>query len=214
MFEDRPPFHLGAPLGFGALAALVGATGYFLVSEKNTAPSVKIDTEQVGTVAPASAPPLVAPISSSQQHTLEAVEPDAVQTSAPDDTPQPAPHPPKASPPDLTPAATIPARAEGTEVTFIVRIKGSEEIDSAAKLYRKDKPAALEAYQAYLNATPALRDFQIIGASYSGEINISYQLAPGQAADRATINKLKSQIMSVNGVSYADPDFIAHPGKE
>jgi hypothetical protein len=100
------------------------------------------------------------------------------------------------------------------EVTFIVRIKGAPEIDSVARLYKKDPAAAEQAFADYVRRTPALRDFMLVGASYSGEIRLAYQMPPGVEPTRAAIRSVQEKIMAVDGVAYADPDYIAHPGKE
>ena len=59
-----------------------------------------------------------------------------------------------------------------------------------------------------------LQDFRLVGASYSGEIRLGYRLPPGLEPTRATINEIQSRIMQVDSVAYADPDYVAQPGKE
>jgi hypothetical protein len=54
----------------------------------------------------------------------------------------------------------------------------------------------------------------LVGASYSGEIRLAYQMPPGVEPTRAAIRSVQEKIMAVDGVAYADPDYIAHPGKE
>ena len=59
-----------------------------------------------------------------------------------------------------------------------------------------------------------VQDFRLVGASYSGEIRLGYRLPPGLEPTRATINEIQSRIMQVDSVAYADPDYVAQPGKE
>ena len=61
---------------------------------------------------------------------------------------------------------------------------------------------------------PGLADFSLVGASYSGEIKLAYQLAPGASATPEDIRAVQDRLLKVEGVSYADPDYVAHPGKE
>jgi hypothetical protein len=108
----------------------------------------------------------------------------------------------------------ITAQARGPEVTFIVRIKGAPEIDSVARLYTKDPAAAEQAFAEFVRRTPALRDFSLVGASYSGEVKLAYQMPMGVEPTRSEIRLVQEKIMAVEGVAYADPDYVAHPGKE
>jgi hypothetical protein len=194
MSEDHTPLHLGGPLGLAGLAVLAGATGLFVMN---------------GPDAPAP-----------QQAGISQTEPQP-------GTPAPRPHPGDAIP--MVQPAELPASAEtrapagiklaqvntaGTEVVFIVRIKGEPEIDVISRNYKRD-PAVAETAWANLQARyPVLADFTLVGASYSGEIKLAYQLPPGLEPTRATINDIQSRILQVNSVAYADPDYVAQPGKE
>ena len=103
---------------------------------------------------------------------------------------------------------------EGAEVMFIVRIKGEPEIDVITRNFKRDPAAAEIAWSNLQSRYPALRDFRLAGASYSGEIRLGYLLPPGLEPTRATINEIQGRIMQVESVSYADPDYVAQPGKE
>ncbi len=221
MTETRSPFHYGGPLGLGALVAAAGAAGVFLYTNSGADLAEKADHPM----------PVVVTSASTDTQAVEAQEkPDAettidvknIEKAASTDqksveTSRPSVKPLGLPAADVSPVKkveTMPAQAKGTEVTFIVRIKGSEDIDQAARLFRKDRAEAMRAFAHYVETAPALKDFSLVGGSYSGEIRLAYILPPGKDADRATINEIKKTIMSVDGVSYADPDFVAHPGKE
>ena len=108
----------------------------------------------------------------------------------------------------------LPASAEGAEIVYIVRIKGAPEIDTIARNFKRNPDVAQEAYAELCERLPALKEFQLVGASYSGEVKLAYQLAPGVQPTRAVMNDIKDKIMAIEGVAYADPDFVAHPGED
>jgi len=107
-----------------------------------------------------------------------------------------------------------PARAEGTEVHFIVRLKGAEEIDTITRNFKRDPEAAQAAWRDLTARVPALSDFTLAGASYSGEIKLAYQMPPGAPATPEDIRAVQDRLLKIEGVSYADPDYVAHPGKD
>jgi hypothetical protein len=107
-----------------------------------------------------------------------------------------------------------PARAEGTEVHFIVRLKGAPEIDEITRNFKRDPAAAQTAWGELVTRLPGLADFSLAGASYSGEIKLAYQMPPGASATPEDIRAVQDRLLKVEGVSYADPDYVAHPGKE
>lgn len=205
----RSPFHFGGPLGLAGLALLAGATGLFVLAgspEDDDQPSVILSG--VSDVSPASLPDArvdrdVSPLVGTLPDAPAALETEVVVR--PDDP---------AIRPEQVPQSVITAQATGVAVTFIVRIKGAPEIDSVARLYKRDPAAAEQAFADYVRRTPALRDFVLVGASYSGEIRLAYQMPPGVEPTRAAIRSVQERIMAVDGVAYADPDYIAHPGEE
>lgn len=205
----RSPFHFGGPLGLAGLALLAGATGLFVLAgspENDDQPSVT--PSRASDAVPASLPDArvdrdASPLTDALQDAPAPLDTEGGPLSD-DSTLQPA----------QVPQSVITAQATGVEVTFIVRIKGAPEIDSVARLYKKDPAAAEQAFADYVQRTPALRDFVLVGASYSGEIRLAYQMPPGVEPTRAAIRSLQEKIMAVDGVAYADPDYIAQPGKE
>ena len=117
---------------------------------------------------------------------------------------------------ETAPAVVLerPARAEGTEVQFIVRLKGAPEIDVITRNFKRDPAAAQAAWQDLVTRLPGLSDFTLAGASYSGEIKLAYQMPPGTPATPEEIRAVQDRLLKIEGVSYADPDYVAHPGKD
>ncbi|HAE26907.1 MAG TPA: hypothetical protein DCG58_07100 [Hyphomonas adhaerens] len=103
---------------------------------------------------------------------------------------------------------------DGSEIVYIVRIKGEPEIDVISRNFKRDRAAADIAWANLQSRNPVLQDFRLVGASYSGEIRLGYRLPPGLEPTRATINEIQSRIMQLDSVAYADPDYVAQPGKE
>ena len=207
MAGNRTPIHLGGPLGLAGLAMLAGATGIFVVAGSG------------GTVP--------AP---SQQEADDRDRDDRELALADTGAHRPDPRParpeaaiPMAQPAELPASAETRSKAEtklaqadtsGAEVIFIVRIKGEPEIDVISRNFKRDPAAADIAWANLQSRYPVLKDFRLAGASYSGEIKLGYRLPPGLEPTRATINEIQSRIMQVQSVSYADPDYVAQPGKE
>lgn len=111
-------------------------------------------------------------------------------------------------------AAPLPANAQDSEVVFIVRLKGEPDVDTIAQTFKRDRPTAEEAFARLSEKRPELGDFTLVGASFSGEIRLSYRMPPGQAATPAAIDAIKTRLLAIEGVAYADPDYVAHPGKD
>ncbi|MEH6695075.1 MAG: hypothetical protein V7675_08530 [Hyphomonas sp.] len=200
----RTPFHLGGPLGLAGLATLAGATGLFVLAgspEDRDEPAVPLSGLSEGA-------------SGSQVDTRVDRDESPLVGVLPDETAPVAPAEEPFIQPEAAPPAVITAEARGAEVTFIVRIKGAPEIDSVARLYKKDPAAAEQAFSDYVRRTPQLENFSLVGASYSGEIKLAYQMPPGTEPTRAAISDVQKKIMAVDGVAYADPDYVAHPGEK
>ena len=95
-----------------------------------------------------------------------------------------------------------------------MRLKGRPEIDTICRNYKRDRDTAQAAFDDLAADIPALKDFKLVGASYSGEISLAYTLPAGVDATRGRIEEIRSRILSIEGVAYADPDFVAHPGED
>lgn len=204
----RSSFHFGGPLGLAGLTMLAGATGLFVLAgtpDEGDQPAVPLS----GMVEVQTGPQPDSRVDRGSDPLIGTL-PDipAPRDSAETPSDDPVLRPEQAGPNVIT------AQAKGAEVTFIVRIKGAPEIDSVARLYKKDPAAAQQAFADYVRRTPALRDFSLVGASYSGEVKLAYQMPMGVEPTRSEIRLVQEKIMAVEGVAYADPDYVAHPGKE
>jgi len=196
MNDSRPPPHLGGPLGLAGLAMLAGATGIFVMAGSGgpdpapqqvaTQPAVREKVEPLPELRPGDALPVVRP----------AELPASAETRAPEGT------------------KLAQVSQDGTEIVYIVRIKGEPEIDVISRNFKRDRAAADIAWANLQSRYPVLQDFRLVGASYSGEIRLGYLLPPGLEPTRATINDIQNRIMQVESVAYADPDYVAQPGKE
>lgn len=222
MSEKRSrTLHFGGPLGLAGLGLLASAAGIVVYSSTTEpvepaqpvvgVPSAAPDNASVATGGEDSDAERLTQGSEtidSAQETARTEEPAAPEASA---TERSVPATiPASRPKDV---AMRPAAKTGTEMTFIVRIKGSPDIDEAAKLYRRDYDAAQSAFAAYQKTTPAMEDFRLVGASYSGEIKLAYELPADREPTRAVVREVQDRLLAVDGVAYADPDYIAHPGK-
>lgn len=137
--------------------------------------------------------------------------------------PEPAPLPPEEPEKDTAstlPQVTIqkdggggvlPARAGTAEVVFIVRLKGAPEVDIITRNFKRDPEAAQAAWLELTQRVPVLAEFELAGASYSGEMRLSRRLAE---ATPAAIKEVQDRLLDIEGVAYADPDYVAHPGQK
>jgi len=196
MSDEHNPFHLGGPLGLAGLAVLAGAAGLFAMKTPDTA----VPSPQKAGLS------LKAP--ETESAALRPHPGDAIPMVQPAELP--------ASAETRAPAVIklAQANADGTAVVFIVRIKGEPEIDVISRNYKRDPSVARTAWVNLQARHRVLADFTLVGASYSGELKLAYQLPPGLEPTRATINDIQSRILQVEGVAYADPDYVAQPGKE
>ena len=186
-----PPLSLNRRIGLVGLFLAAGATGIYAVSHSNpTAPADQVAT-QTGTIARGES---ARPVDAASE---------AMQTANPVLNTESVPTP-----------AMMPASANSAEVVFIVRIKGAPEIDTIARNFKRNRETAEAAFADLVTAHPALAEFELVGASYSGEIKLSFTLPPGVSPTRDVVMDIKQKIMAIEGVAYADPDYIAHPDKE
>ena len=197
-----PPIHLGGPLGLAGLTVLAGAAGLMVIAGND--PSEPDPVEQVSGTTTATTetkrPGETTEVKTEQlEQAVVARPPKEEDVTLPAGTKEP---------------VALPASAEGAEIVYIVRIKGAPEIDTIARNFKRNPDVAQEAYAELCERLPALKEFQLVGASYSGEVKLAYQLAPGVQPTRAVMNDIKDKIMAIEGVAYADPDFVAHPGED
>ncbi|KCZ63357.1 hypothetical protein L53_08800 [Hyphomonas sp. L-53-1-40] len=185
MPKRRPsPVHLGGPLGLAGVTLLASAVGLVIVGSDDRNSSHS-RPEQDSPATQAATDPRP-PIGTVG---VEQVKPAAVSEGSS-------------------------TSSSGAEVTFIVRLKGRSEVDTIARNFKRNRETADAAYADLVDDIPILKDFRLVGASYSGEINLVYQLPAGVEATRGRIEEIRQQILSIDGVAYADPDFVAHPGED
>lgn len=142
--------------------------------------------------------------------------------------PEPAPLPPdepeedETAAPALSPIPQVtvqrqgqtsaaPQRAGAAEVVFIVRLKGAPEVDIITRNFRRDPAAAQAAWADLVTRIPALAEFELTGASFSGEMRLTRRLPD---ANPAAIRTVQDRLLAIEGVAYADPDYVAHPGEK
>jgi len=194
MTGTRAPLHLGGPLGALGLGCVGGAVALAIAAiNKDPAPP------------PGDTPGAVPALSVDIQSPAAATEPDFGRG---DET--------ELAQVESVPVVPVerPARANGTEVQFIVRLKGAPEIDTITRNFKRDPAAAQAAWQDLVARLPGLGEFTLAGASYSGEIKLAYQMPPATPATPEAIRAVQDSLLKIEGVSYADPDYVAHPGKD
>lgn len=215
MAGHRAPFHFGGPMGLAGLAMLAGSAGLFLVAG---GASLSPATSTLGTTEEPVATPSETPMADVMQKPAARndaeIEPLAQPEAVPTDGQVDRPARTEVKQERAESGGIKPASGQGTEVTFIVRIKGSEEADIIARNFKRDPAAAKQAYAKLCDRSPALRDFQLVGASYSGDLKLAYQFAANEPASPDAIRSVRETILAVDGVAYADPDRVAHPGKD
>ncbi len=116
--------------------------------------------------------------------------------------------------PEGFPPLSLPASGQGAQVTYIVRIRDAAEVQAITRSYRRDRPAAISAWESLVAQRPGLEHFELAGASYSGELRLTYRLPEGVAPSQEAVGAVRDYLLAIDGVVYADPDVIAHPGKE
>lgn len=200
----RAPLHLGGPLGALGLGCVGGAVALAIAAINNdpapsgpapgAAPVLSVDVDRPAKAAPAQAPDRVGgePVREPLIPVAETAQTETAPVSVKE----------------------RPARADGTEVHFIVRLKGAPEVDEITRNYKRDPATAQKAWDDLATRLPGLADFSLAGASYSGEIKLAYQMPPGRPATPEEIRAVQDRLLKVEGVAYADPDYIAHPGKD
>jgi hypothetical protein len=211
MAQSRAPLHLGGPLGALGLGCVGGAVVLALVAINNEPLAEDAARAEPATAMTVDGPP---PPSADR-----ITSPAATETAALGSGGFALPGPGgddqvlEAQGVPSEPAQRL-ARAEGTEVFFIVRLKGAEEVDIITRNFKRDPEAAAKAWNELIVRVPDLAGFSLAGASYSGEIKLAYRMPPGSAATPEEIRAVQDRLLRVEGVAYADPDYIAHPGKD
>lgn len=209
MTQARAPLHLGGPLGALGLGCVGGAVA-LAVAAINAEPARQVQ------VSPDPAPAMTVDIQSPPASPDRPVRQDSDLGGGGMPRLEPVIPVVEIAQAGGAPAQSVerPARAEGTEVQFIVRLKGAPEIDTITRNFKRDPATAQTAWQDLTARLPALSDFMLVGASYSGEIKLAYMMPPGAPATPEDIRAVQDRLLKIEGVSYADPDYVAHPGKD
>ena len=218
MAWTRLPLDVRGPLGVLGIGLLAGATGLAVVGVRGgegTGNEVGVsELSSANGNSPAQDLPPSPPV--------PAFDPPPGRPALIID-PEPAPLPPdepEEDRPSSIPQVTIqqqggggvlPARAGTAEVVFIVRLKGAPEVDIITRNFKRDPAAAQAAWLELTTRIPVLAEFELSGASYSGEIRLSRRLAE---ATPEAIKQVQDRLLAIEGVAYADPDYVAHPGQK
>lgn len=224
MNRNRIPIDVRGPLGLLGVGLLAGATGLAVVAtngedEIGGAPKVRPEVSDVAFVPDGAEEGAAEPARPEMSFDPPPGRPSPVID------PEPAPLPPddvegqdaQASPiPQVTVqkqggSTVLPARAGTAEVVFIVRLKGAPEVDLITRNFKRDPATAQLAWAELTQRIPVLAEFELTGASYAGEMRLSRRLA--QATPEA-IRQVQDRLLAIDGVAYADPDYVAHPGQK
>ena len=216
MNRPKLPMDARGPLGLLGIGLIAGAAGLAFVGTRGGEEAGR----DAGMSEVADARPPAAQASSSGPDPLPFDPPPGRPSPVID--PEPAPLPPdepEAAAPSPLPQVTIqrdgesvlPARAGTAEVVFIVRLKGAPEVDVITRNFKRDPAAAQAAWVELTARIPVLAEFELSGASYSGEIRLSRRLAE---ATPEAIKQVQDRLLEIEGVAYADPDYVAHPGQK
>lgn len=219
---SRLPVDVRGPFGLLGVGLLAGAAGLGILSLQDGAgpPEGPGYTEYAGTDAP-TGEPLVSP-----ETVMPSFDPPQGRPSPVID-PEPAPLPPdepdvEEAAPALSPIPQVTVQRQGqtgaaavragaAEVVFIVRLKGAPEVDIITRNFRRDPAAAQAAWADLVTRIPALGEFELTGASFSGEMRLTRRLPD---ASPAAIRAVQERLLAIEGVAYADPDYVAHPGEK
>ncbi|ABI76272.1 hypothetical protein HNE_3411 [Hyphomonas neptunium ATCC 15444] len=216
MNRPRIPMDARGPLGLLGIGLLAGAAGLAVVGTRggeeagNDAGVVQLaESGEAG-----QAPP---PESSGMPFDPPPGRPSPIIDPEPAPLPPDEPEDEASSPiPQVTiqgegGGGVLPARAGTAEVVFIVRLKGAPEVDVITRNFKRDPAAAQAAWVELTGRIPVLAEFELSGASYSGEMRLSRRLAE---ATPAAIKDVQDRLLAIEGVAYADPDYVAHPGQK
>lgn len=215
---SRIPVDVRGPLGVLGIGLLAGAAGLAVIGTRTGEESGReasvSELASVGGQSPAAQlPPSPPP---------PAFDPPPGRPALIID-PEPAPLPPEEPEEEAAPlipqvtiqqqgsSGVLPARAGTAEVVFIVRLKGAPEVDIITRNFKRDPAAAQAAWVELTARIPVLAEFELSGASYSGEMRLSRRLAE---ATPGAIKEVQDRLLAIDGVAYADPDYVAHPGQK
>ena len=121
---------------------------------------------------------------------------------------------------------TIPAQADGTlrpgdrsaaDTVFIVKFADKTVETEVARIFRKDPDGARARFATWTKAN-GWTGFELVGASYSGEVMLRLaDDAPDELSRRfrtTSARDMADQMAARDGVVYCDPDYTAGPGEK
>lgn len=217
MAFPRIPLDVRGPLGVLGIGLIAGAAGLAAVGTRGgEEPGTETGVTEMAasTGQPVAEPP---PETSGMAFDPPPGRPSLIIDPEPAPLPAEEPEEERASPlPQVTiqregQGGVLPARAGTAEVVFIVRLKGAPEVDIITRNFKRDPAAAQAAWIELTERIPVLAEFELSGASYSGEMRLSRRLAE---ATPAAIKDVQDRLLAIDGVAYADPDYVAHPGQK
>ena len=112
-------------------------------------------------------------------------------------------------------AQVRPGDTSAATVDFIVKVRDPAIRTDVTDVFRRDRDSAVAAFAAWSVGTP-FEGFELVGATYSGEIIIHMAAdAPEPVKERLmsiSARALAEQISALENVVYCDPDYTARPG--
>lgn len=222
MTVSRPTVHFGGALGGAGLAATLGLCAWIATSvapangeqlmSATLSPSAPIAIESDANTIDdmAGVPALEQTFPDAQPGNVDIA---AVQNASGAVVPLPAPVQPVADDPApvAAPATVQTATADRAPVqaTFIVKFTPNRALDSVVATWRRDREAAEATFADWAGDQPVFANARLVGCSYSGELIIQRPVPTGDGG----VDAVTEMIRSHPAVSYADPDFTAHPGE-
>jgi len=108
-----------------------------------------------------------------------------------------------------TPQPTEAISEADMKAVYIVRFEADPELTPVGRTFRKNTAGARATYQEWASTRPALKDLQLIRASYSGELILGLPKASDREA-RAVLEDLQA----MDNLAYAERDVMALPGQK
>lgn len=216
------PFDVRGPWGIAGVGLIAGSAALLAagIGGGDPAPDSDPVTTGLAMVRPfTDDPALVTPNGSPASGAAPVWDNGPAPEDQPVIDPEPAPLTPEREERPSSPLVTtqqasggvMPARAGTSEVVFIVRLRGAPEVDVITRNFRRDPAAAQTAWSELVARIPELAEFELSSASYSGEIRLLYRMP---SATPAAVRAVQERLLAIDGVSYVDPDYVAHPGQE
>ena len=95
------------------------------------------------------------------------------------------------------------------KAVYIVRFETDPDLTPVGRTFRKDTAGARATYRDWASTRPALKDLQLIRASYSGELILGLPKASERNADTVL-----TDIQAMDNLAYAERDVMAQAGQK